>query len=574
MKDEILEEILALVRKPARYLGNEWNVVRKDPRAQKVKFAICFPDLYEIGMSNLGLRIIYGLLNSLPEVSCERVFLPDFDMIEILRTRKIPLFSLESKTALSEFDFIGFCLSSELSYTNMLAVLDLSGIPLLAKDRDSRFPLVIAGGASVSNPEPASSFVDLFLIGEAEEALPEIMERYKELQIARGEPKITKEEAIRGLSVIGGVYAPSLYKVEYDESGAFIGLRSEHPDVALKIKKRIVANLDQAYYPVDWIVPYIQIVHDRSAIELMRGCPYNCNFCQARNVYGALRTRSPEKVLELTDKISRSSGYEEFSFLSLSTSSYPYLKDVIARLSDKFQKQAVSISLPSLRPKSYLGGLAEYLARVRKTTLTFAPEAGSERLREVINKNFSMEEFYSAISSAYKAGWQAIKLYFMVGLPGETDQDLDGILEIAQKVSKLRLAAAGRAAQVRLSISFFVPKPHTSFEREGMSDRGKLKEKVLYLRNKAGRLSRKITLDFHNLELSVLEAAFSRGDRAVGEVILRAYKSGCILDGWPEHFKPGLWLEAFKESGISLDSYLRERRPDEILPWRHIDLNF
>ena len=443
MKNEILEEILPLVRKPARYLGNEWNTVRKDPRAQKVRFAICFPDLYEIGMSNLGLRIIYGLLNSLAEVSCERVFLPDVDMREILKTRKIPLFSLESKMELSEFDFIGFCLSCELSYTNILAVLDLSGIPLLAKDRDFAFPLVIAGGASAGNPEPAADFVDLFLIGEAEEALPEIIEKYKKLRAAGRQPRIHKENLLRELAKIEGVYVPSLYEVEYDARGVLKEFRPKYPDIPVRIRKRVVEDLNQAYYPVDWIVPYIQIVHDRAAIELMRGCPYNCNFCQARSVYSGLRLRSPEKVLELVDKISRSSGYEEFSFLSLSTSSYPYLRDIVVSVSDKFQKQAIAISLPSLRPKSYLGALAEYLAKVRKTTLTFAPEAGSERLREAINKNFSMEELYSAVSSAYKAGWQAIKLYFMIGLPDETNQDLEGILEIAQKVSKLRLESAG-----------------------------------------------------------------------------------------------------------------------------------
>ena len=573
MKNEILEEILPLVRKPARYLGNEWNAVRKDPRAQKVRFAICFPDLYEIGMSNLGLRIIYGLLNSLPEVSCERVFLPDVDMREILKTRKIPLFSLESKTELSEFDFIGFCLSCELSYTNMLAVLDLSGIPLLAKDRDSAFPLVIAGGASVGNPEPAADFVDLFLIGEAEEALPEIIERSKESKIKNQKSKITREETLRELAGIKGVYVPSLYEVEYDARGVLKEFRPKYPDIPVRIRKRVVEDLNQAYYPIDWIVPYIQIVHDRAAIELMRGCPYNCNFCQARSVYSGLRLRSPEKVLELVDKISHSSGYEEFSFLSLSTSSYPYLRDIVVSLSDKFQKQAIAISLPSLRPKSYLGALAEYLAKVRKTTLTFAPEAGSERLREVINKNFSMEEFYSAISSAYKAGWQAIKLYFMIGLPDETNQDLEGILEIAQKVSKLRLESAGRPAQVRLSISFFVPKPHTFFEREKMENRDKLKENILYLRDKARKISKKITLDFHNLETSILEAVLSRGDRSLGEVILRAYNNGCLLDGWPEHFKPELWLKAFKESGKDFDFYLRERSADEILPWQHIDVS-
>ena len=440
-----LEGVLLEVRKPARYLGNEWNAVKKDFSKQEVRFAVCFPDLYELGMSNLGLRIIYGLLNEQEGVSCERVFLPDVDMQALLKKDNVPLFSLESKAPLAGFDFLGFSLSYELGYTNVLAVMDLAGMPLLAKDRDLSYPLVIAGGSCVSNPEPMADFVDLFLIGEAEEALLEIIEKYKQIRTTNHEPRITnheprttKEDILRSLAKIEGVYVPSFYETQYNSDGSFNGLIPKYPDLPLKINKRIVKDLNQAYYPAKWMVPYIPVVHDRAAVELMRGCPHNCGFCQAKSVYSSLRLRSPEKVVQLSREALSSSGYEELSFLSLSTSEYPYLNKVIASLGRELEQQGVSVSLPSLRPKSYLGELSEYLAKVRKTTLTFAPEAGSERMRQAINKNFSMEELFSAVSQAYKNGWQAIKLYFMIGLPGEQESDLDGILEIARKVSSLK----------------------------------------------------------------------------------------------------------------------------------------
>lgn len=572
MQDQI-EDILLKVRKPARYLGNEWNAAKKDFFKAEVKFAICFPDLYEVGMSNLGLRIIYGLLNAQEAVSCERVFLPDLDMLEILRARKIPLFSLESKVPLVKFDFIGFAVSYELDYTNILAMLDLSGIPLLASLRNLDFPLVIAGGSCVSNPEPLADFIDLFLIGEAEEALPEIIERYKEIRTTSRKPRTTKEEVLRELAEIEGVYVPSLYEVEYDSCAAVKKFSPKYPGIPPKVRKRIIKNLDQAYYPTNWLVPHIQIVHDRACIELMRGCPHRCNFCQARSVYHSLRLRSPQKVLELTEKVQQLSGYEELSFLSLSTSDYPNLFEVISSLTEKFQEQAIAISLPSVRPKAYLGELAAVLAKVRKTTLTFAPEAGSVKLRSQINKDFNMEEFYAAVFASYKAGWRAIKLYFIIGLPNEDYEDLDGILEIAQEASRLRKEAVGRPAKVRLSICLFIPKPHTPFEREAMESQSTLRDKIIYLRKKMEYLPRAISLNFHNLESSVIEAVLSRGDRTLGSVLLAAYKRGCLLDAWPEHFKFDLWRDAFKECNRPLDPYLSHKSSDEILPWQHIDLN-
>lgn len=569
----MLEDILSCVRKPGRYLGNEWNVVKKDFLKQDVKFAICFPDLYEIGMSNLGLRIIYGLLNNQEGICCERVFLPDIDMQEILKARKMPLFSLESKSALNEFDFLGFCLHYELNYTNILKILDLSGIPLLAKDRDSNFPLVIAGGVCSSNPEPLADFVDLFLIGEAEEALLEIIAAYKKLKgsVYTGS-RIRKEDALRELGRIEGVYVPSFYNVKYNKEGLIEDFSCKYSDIPVKIKKRIVKNLDAAYYPLQWLVPYIEITHDRASVELMRGCPHHCNFCQARNIYHNLRMRSPDKVLELARAISESSGYEEISFLSLSTSDYPYLDKIIESVACEFKKQALSISLPSLRPKVYLGNLMNYLKEVRKTTLTFAPEVGSEKMLKVINKDIKMDELYSAVSLAYKAGWQAVKLYFMIGLPGEDDKDLDGILEIAQKVSGLRKEITGRPGEVRLSISSFIPKPHTFFEREPMASYEILRSKVDYLRERAKRLPKRIKIDIHNLRRSLLEGVFSRGDRTLAGVLLTAYKKGCLLDGWQEHFRPDIWQSAFSDCGMAMEYYLRAREEKEILPWSHIDI--
>lgn len=564
-REKRLEEILAKVRKPARYLGNEWNVVKKDFYAQDVKFAICFPNLYEIGMSNLGLRIIYGLLNEQEGVSCERVFLPDTDMREILKNERIPLFSLESKTSLSEFDFIGFCLSYELDYINVLEALELSGIPLLAKERNSDFPLIIAGGSCVGNPEPLADFIDLFLVGEAEEALLEIIEVYKKR-------RASKEDTLRALAQVEGAYVPSLYEAEYNENNSLKSFSAKHADTPLAVNKRIVKDLNQSYYPTRWIVPYINIVHDRAAVELMRGCPHRCNFCQARSLYYSLRMRSLEKALELARSIIQSSGYEEISLLSLSTSDYPFLSKMICALSDNFKEEAIAISLPSLRPKSYLGDLADYLSRVRKTTFTFAPEAGSERLRESINKNFRMDEFYAAILSAYKAGWQSVKLYFMIGLPQEEYEDLDGILDIAREVSRLRKDVSRFSAQVRLSISFFVPKPHTAFEREAMDSEENLRGKIAYLLKKAKTLPKAIKLNFHDLENSLLEAVFSRGGRKLGKVLLAAYQKGCPNAEHPAHLRHMFWQEIFRECSEVQGEYLRKRDKDEILPWQHIHL--
>lgn len=565
IEEKKLEEILSRVRRPARYLGNEWNVSMKDFSKAEVTFAICFPDLYEIGMSNLGLRIIYGLLNSQEAVSCERVFLPDVDMQCILKKEGVPLFSLESKTALREFDFIGFCLNYELNYTNVLAVLDLAGIPLLAKDRAASAPLIIAGGACAGNPEPLADFIDLFLIGEAEEALLEIIEAYKKCHAP-------KKDILKELAKIEGVYVPSFYEAEYSEDSSIKSFYPKYPDIPIKIRKRIVPDLNQAYYPERWLVPYVEIVHDRAAIELMRGCPHHCSFCQARNVYHALRLRSPEKIMELARKIVGSSGYEEVSLLSLSTSDYPFLSGVVGSLDDCFNGQAISLSLPSLRPKTYLGNLARYLSRVRKTTFTFAPEAGSERLRRLINKNFQMDEFFSAVLSAYKAGWQAVKLYFMIGLPQENYEDLDAILELSAEVSRLRKGVSGSAANVRVSISFFVPKPHTSFEREAMDSAENLRRKAEYLRKKSCGLPRRIKLTFHSAERSLLEAAFSRAGRSIGKVLLTAYQKGCRLDGWEEHFNFTPWQMSFRECAQSMEEYSGKRRQDEILPWQHIEL--
>lgn len=577
MAKKSLDEILSRVRKPGRYLGNEWNVSKKDFTKQSVKFAVCFPDIYELGMSNLGVRIIYGLLNSMEGICCERAFLPDTDMRALLAENNIPLFSLESKRPLKDFDFLGFSLGYELDYTNVLAVLDLSGIPLLSKDRTLTSPLIIAGGSCVSNPEPLADFIDIFLIGEAEEALPELIEIYRNKHSGFGadssDMPISRRGLLLELAKVEGIYIPSLYSVQYGLKGDLSDFRPLYPSVPVKIKKRIVKNLDQSYYPSVWLTPHIQIVHDRAAVELMRGCPNRCNFCQASPLYQNLRIRSAKKVLELSRDVLSSSGYEEISFLSLSTSEYPYLNEVISALNEELCSNAVAISLPSLRPKSYLGRLIETISKVRKPTLTFAPEAGSQRLRGLINKDYAMDDFFEAISFAYKSGWQKIKLYFMIGLADEDYADLDGILEIAQKASSLRKECAHRPGEVRLSISFFIPKPHTSFQRHAMDSADSLKEKINYLRNKSRRLSRHIRLNFHDLNSSILEAVFSRGDRALGQVLLEAYKRGCVLDGWKEHFKADSWFDAFRDTRVDYTRYLKNMDNIKILPWEHILLN-
>ncbi|MFH0828543.1 MAG: TIGR03960 family B12-binding radical SAM protein [Candidatus Omnitrophota bacterium] len=566
----VTDEMLLGARKPAQYIGGEWNVSRKDFNSAEVKFALCFPDLYEVGMSNLGIRILYGLLNSRPELVCERFFAPNIDFEAVLRNNKEECFSLESRKALREFDIAGFSLGYELCYTNVLNILELGNIPLESSSRDEKFPLVIGGGPCVMNPEPMADFFDLFVIGEAEEAILEITEVYRKFKAEYKSGKIKKEGLLLELARVEGVYAPSLYKVEYDEQGRIKVFQAKFPGVPEKVKKRFVADLDKSYFPANWLVPYIQTVHDRLTIEIMRGCPNRCRFCQARSQYYPLRYRRPQAVLELAQQAYKSTGYEELSLLGLSVSDYPELEELLKPLVWEFRNRGVSVSLPSIKPKAMLGEMTNLIATIKKMGLTFAPEAGSERLRGIIGKDFAEDDFWKTLEKSYAAGYQHVKLYFMFGLPFEDERDLEAIADFCKRVSQMRRLSSKWPAQVNISVNTMIPKPHTPFQWHAMMGLEKMAEKQDYLR--ARIKNRSLKLSFHNRLMSFLEGVFSRGDRRIAPAIASAFKKGCRFDGWDEHFKFQVWEEAFREHGINPGDYLRERSLDEILPWDFLDV--
>jgi radical SAM family uncharacterized protein len=561
-----IEKLLEGVQKPARYIGGEWNSVVKEWTAGRTKVLLAFPDLYEIGMSHLGLKILYGLLNERDDILCERSFAPWSDFEKNLRDKGISLFSLESRTALKDFDIIGFSLAYELCYTNVLSMLDLGGIPKRSSERGAGDPLVIAGGPACYNPEPMAEFIDAFLIGDGEEAILEIVQAYKKYREQRTE---NREELLKRLAKIEGVYVPSLYDVEYNDDGTVRKFYPLTTEASARIKKRAVKDLDTAYYPTKQQVPYIQAVHDRIAIEIMRGCKHACKFCQASALYRPARERTSETVLRIAGEIYRHTGYDEISLLSLSSGDHSRIKEIITSLNAAFEGKAVSVSVPSLRVEDAMTDIPALLSRVRKSGLTFAPEAASERLRCTINKGIDMEKLYSAISHSFRAGWRRVKLYFMIGLPTETDDDILAIADIVKKVSDLRKGVDGRPAEVSVSINTFVPKPHTPFERERMECAEDFERKRAMLR--AGLKSKAITLDFHSFDLSRLEAVFSRGDRRLSGVIYNAWAAGCRFDSWRDLFSMARWDDAFKKTNISPDFYAsRPRPPSEILPWSFI----
>ncbi|RKY31158.1 MAG: TIGR03960 family B12-binding radical SAM protein [Candidatus Omnitrophota bacterium] len=576
----MLEDILLQVEKPGRYIGSEWNIAKKDFDKCDVKFALCFPDLYELGMSNLGIRIIYGLLNSLPGVVCERFFSCWTDMENVLRRNKKQIFSLESKKGLGEFDLVGFSLGSELTYTNVLNILDLGAIPLEAVSRDRNFPLIIGGGPCVMNPEPLHDFFDLFIIGEAEEVLPELVGAYRKSMDKYKSGKLSKTELLIMLTQIEGVYAPLLYEVSYNPEGKIEKFAAKFSRVPAKVKKRFISDLNKVYFPQDWLLPYIQVVHDRITIEIMRGCPNSCRFCQARSQYFPYRLRGLDKILELTKRAYSSCGYEEVSLCGLSVSDHPQVVELLKKLTKSFQSKGISVSLPSIQPRSYAGELSALIATVKKTGITFAPEAATPRLLKILNKNFKFEDFFMALEEAYLSGYRNIKLYFMVGLPFEEREDLDGIIALAGKVSEIRRGIKPRnlpgknittgAAWVNLSINTLIPKPHTSFQWLGMPGIDKMISKYNYLKRQIK--NKKIKLNFHNPFMSYLECVLSRGDRRLSRVISAAFKKGARFDSWPEIFKFEVWQEAFLETGISADFYLKERSLEEILPWDFLNI--
>ena len=562
------------VNKPARYIGEEWNVSRKNFDEAGIKFALCFPDLYEVGMSNLGLRIIYAILNNLADVSCERFFSPGTDLEKTLRDNQKEIFSLESKRGLKEFDIIGFSLAYELGYTNVLNILDLGGIPLKSSGRDEKFPLVIAGGPCALNPEPMHEFFDLFVVGEAEEAILEIIDTYRKFKEQFKAAKIKKQDLLLKFSGIEGVYVPSLYKVKYGPEGKIESFKPQINGLAQKIKKRLVKDFDNAYFPMDWLVPYIQTVHDRITLEIMRGCPNQCRFCQARQQYFPFRQRKIGNLLNLALQSYKRTGYEDISLMGLSVSDYPDIEELLEKLIGLFKEKAVGLSLPSLKPKAMVGNMSSLIATIKKTGLTFAPEAASDRLRNILAKDFDIPNFFKAVEQAYLSGYRHLKLYFMIGLPFEAQKDLDGIVEFANKVLDLGRQvnpALARKGWVNISINTLIPKPHTPFQWLAMEDLESVKYKQDYLKKKTLN-KRKLKLSFHNRYMSFLEGVLSRGDRRLSEAILSAFKKGARFDAWDDYFKFDIWLDAFKEGNINPDFYLQKRGAEEFLPWDFLDI--
>lgn len=563
-----MDDYLLQVHKPARYIGQEWNISKKDFAKAYIKFALSFPDLYEIGMSNLGLRIIYGVLNNITDVACERIFSCEYDMEQVLQKSNKELLSLESKKRLREFDIIGFSLGSELNYTNVLNILQLGAVPLQAALRDNTFPLVIGGGPCTLNPEPMHEFFDLFIIGEAEEALIEFIQVYREYKDKYKSGKINKQELLFACSKIEGIYVPSFYEVKYDDSVVITEFRPKIENLPLEIRKRFVKDLNNSFFPVDWLVPYIQIVHDRVTLEIMRGCPNKCRFCQARSIYFPLRERSIDNIVDLAKRSYKSSGYEEVSLVGLSVSEHSRIEELLQELIGYFKSKGVGLSLPSIKAKSKVGRLSSLIATIKKTGLTFAPEAGSERLRKAIGKDFNEEIFFQELEQSYSSGYRLAKLYFMIGLPFEEQEDLDGILDFSSRVSELKRKVSGSPAEVHVSINTLIPKPHTALQWCAMESLESIQATQDYLRNKLK--NRRIKLSFHNPKMSFLEGILSRGDRRLSQVILRAFQKGARFDAWGNYFAFDKWEESFRELNIDPYIYLKSLPQSNPLAWDFI----
>lgn len=567
---EKIEKHLLEVQKPSRYIGGEVGSIVKDKSEVDVRFAFCFPDTYDIGMSHIGMKILYSLKNSRENFWCERCFAPDEDFERIMRENEIPLYALESLDPVKDFDFIGFTMQYELSYTNVLNMLDLAGIPIFAKDRtDELTQIVIAGGPCVCNPEPLADFFDLFILGEGEEVNLELMDIYNEMK----KHGASRMEFLRKAAQIEGVYVPRFYEFGYKEDGSISGM-TVFENAPETVKKRIIRDFDGVFYPENFVVPFTEIVHDRVSVEVLRGCIRGCRFCQAGFIYRPFREKTPETIYNETKCLCENTGYDEVSLASLSTSDHSEIDEMLTRLIDYTAGERINLSLPSLRVDNFSESLLEKIKKVRKSGLTFAAEGGTQRLRDVINKNVTEEEIMNTCRIAFEGGYSSVKLYFMMGLPTETDEDIVGIAELAQRILDLFYSIEnrpkGRQPQISVSCATFVPKPFTPFQFEPQDTRREIERKQKLLLDSVK--SKKIRVSYHDSDVSLLEAVLAKGDRRICNVIYTAWKMGCKFDSWSEHFKFDIWLEAFEKCGIDPAFYANRRLDyDEILPWDHLD---
>ncbi len=569
MDEKRLEQLLLTLQKPGRYSGGEINQVVKDKASVDVRFAFCFPDTYEIGMSHLGMKILYSLFNEREDIWCERVFAPWVDAQKLMCDEHIPLYALESRNSIRDFDFVGFTLQYELSYTNVLSMLDLGGIPLKSADRDDTYPIIVAGGPCTCNAEPLADFIDIFFLGEGEKVDLELIDLYKKIKKNGG----SKQDFLRAAAQIKGVYVPAFYEFSYNDDGTVKELVAKC-DAPLTIEKRIEENLNESYYPDRFVVPFIEVVHDRAVQEVFRGCIRGCRFCQAGYIYRPVREKSAETVNRQARAICKNTGYDEMSLSSLSTSDYTQLEPMLDEMLSWTECDKISLSLPSLRIDNFSEDLMQKINRLKKSGLTFAPEAGTQRLRDVINKNVTEDDILGTCATAFRGGYTAVKLYFMMGLPTETDEDIVGIAELAQKIVDLYYQMPekpkGKAVNVSISVANFVPKPHTPFQFEPQITREEMMRRQALLKDSIK--SKKITFNYHENKTSFLEGVFARGDRRLGAVIEAAFKKGCCFDGWDECFDLDKWLEAFSDCGVDPAFYANRTRPyDEITPWDHLD---